>query len=84
LAARHSGTLARPFGAGSMTLGLSLNRVSDDDYWRDFTRASGALTQRLLANDATLSWSNGNFADEPAHAEMADAARPGLAHRAAL
>lgn len=63
LAARHSGTLARPFGTGSMTLGLSLNRVSDDDYWRDFTRASSTLTQRLLANDATLSWSDGNFAN---------------------
>jgi LPS-assembly protein len=61
LAARHSGTLARPFGVGSMALGLSLNRVSDDDYWRDFTGASSRLTQRLLANDATLSWSDGNF-----------------------
>lgn len=62
LAAKHTGTLARPFGAGSMTLGLSLNRVSDDDYWRDFTRASSTLTQRLLANDATLSWSDGYLA----------------------
>jgi LPS-assembly protein len=63
LAARHSGTLARPFGAGSMALGVSLNRVSDDNYWRDFTRASSTLTQRLLANDATLSWSDGAFSN---------------------
>jgi LPS-assembly protein len=43
-------------------LNLSLNRVSDDNYWRDFTHANGSLTQRLLANDATLSWTNGAWA----------------------
>jgi LPS-assembly protein len=42
------------FGAGS--LALNLNRVSDDDYWRDFSRNSASLTQRLLANDGTLNW----------------------------
>ncbi|MFZ4479715.1 MAG: LPS-assembly protein LptD [Rhodoferax sp.] len=48
---------------GGMALGLNLNRVSDDDYWRDFAGASNSLTQRLLANDASLSWSNGNFSN---------------------
>ena len=43
-------------------LNLNLNRVSDDNYWRDFTRASSSLTQRLLSNDATLAWRNGSFA----------------------
>ena len=43
-------------------LNLNLNRVSDDNYWRDFTRTNGSLTQRLLANDATLSWTNGAWA----------------------
>ena len=43
-------------------LSLSLNRVSDDDYWRDFTHTNASLTQRLLANDATLSWTNGAWA----------------------
>jgi LPS-assembly protein len=43
-------------------LNLSLNRVSDDDYWRDFTRTNASLTQRLLSNDATLSWTNGAWA----------------------
>ena len=33
-----------------------LNRVSDDNYWRDFSRATEQLRQRLLPNDATLSW----------------------------
>ena len=47
---------------GGVALNLNLNRVSDDNYWRDFTRASTSLTQRLLSNDATLSWSNGLFA----------------------
>ena len=50
---------------GSMALNLNLNRVSDDNYWRDFSRASvsgsTSLTQRLLANDASLSWTNGYF-----------------------
>lgn len=38
-------------------LRLNLNRVSDDDYWRDFPRSSPspALTQRLLPNEVVLS-----------------------------
>lgn len=40
---------------------LNLNRVSDDNYWRDFSRASTSLTQRLLANDAVLAWNNNRF-----------------------
>jgi LPS-assembly protein len=48
---------------GGMALNLNLNRVSDDNYWRDFPRAGASLTQRLLTNDATLSWSNGYFSN---------------------
>ncbi len=33
---------------GSWDIGLDVSRVSDDNYWRDFPRASGALAQRLL------------------------------------
>lgn len=45
-------------GAG---LRLNLNRVSDDDYWRDFPRTSTItnLAQRLLANEAVLSGGQG-------------------------
>lgn len=45
-------------GAG---LRLNLNRVSDDDYWRDFPRTSVIthLAQRLLANEVALSGGNG-------------------------
>ncbi len=46
---------------GDAVLNVNLNRVSDDNYWRDFTRTSSSLTQRLLSNDASLSWSSGNF-----------------------
>jgi LPS-assembly protein len=39
---------------GSLGLNLNVNRVSDDNYWRDFPRATTSLTQRLLASDAAL------------------------------
>jgi LPS-assembly protein len=44
---------------GRSSLYFNLNRVSDDDYWRDFSRNSASLTQRLLSNDAGLSWGVG-------------------------
>lgn len=34
---------------------LNLNRVSDNDYWRDFPRSGVNLTQRLLPNEA-VAW----------------------------
>jgi LPS-assembly protein len=43
-------------GIGSVGLNVSLNRVSDDNYWRDFPRGTASLTQRLLANDMQLNW----------------------------
>src|SRR5450830_1694609 len=63
--------LTRRLTDGGMALNINLNRVSDDDYWRDFTGASTSasasaatsLTQRLLVNDASLSWSNGYFSN---------------------
>ena len=62
LAATHRGTLETGIAAiGGLGLNLSLNRVSDDNYWRDFTRTTPSLTQRLLANDATVSWGRENF-----------------------
>ncbi|NJM44233.1 MAG: LPS-assembly protein LptD [Brachymonas sp.] len=57
LTSSHSGTVQTAWGGVSTS--LSLNRVSDNDYWRDFPRATGSLTQRLLSNDAALSWSSG-------------------------
>ena len=46
---------------GNLGLNLKLNRVSDDNYWRDFPRSSTSLTERLLSNDASVSWSRGFF-----------------------
>ncbi len=58
----HSGVVETGISAiGNLGLSLSLNRVSDDNYWRDFTRVSPGLTQRLLPNDVNLGWSIGNF-----------------------
>jgi len=34
----------------------NLNRVSDDNYWRDFPRSSTSLTTRLLSNEGEISW----------------------------
>ena len=58
----HSGSFATSFaGLGALGLNLNLNRVSDDNYWRDFSRSTSSLTQRLLASDGSLSWGRGNF-----------------------
>ncbi len=42
--------------------GFNINRVSDADYWKDFSTVSGGpLTQRLLPSSATLAWAKGTF-----------------------
>jgi LPS-assembly protein len=56
----HNGLITTPL-PGPLGLNLNLNRVSDDNYWRDFSRSTESLTQRLLANDGTLAWSLGNL-----------------------
>ncbi|WP_431603920.1 LPS-assembly protein LptD [Acidovorax soli] len=52
--AQHQGQISTP--VGGVGLNLNLNRVSDDNYWRDFRRGPLPLRQRLLPSDATLSW----------------------------
>lgn len=59
-AARHDGILQLG-PLKDVGLSLNLNRVSDDNYWRDFSRSSSSLTQRLLANDGTVTWARDNF-----------------------
>jgi len=60
-------SLTKQLTDNGMLLNINLNRVSDDNYWRDFssgaTSTSTSLTQRLLVNDASLSWNNGNFSN---------------------
>lgn len=47
---------------GSVSYLLNVNRVSDDNYWRDFTStSSGTLTQRLLQSNGSVSWSQGPY-----------------------
>jgi LPS-assembly protein len=54
----HQGVIQTGLASvGNVGLNLNLNRVSDDNYWSDFPRGTSSLTQRLLASDATLSWS---------------------------
>jgi LPS-assembly protein len=57
----HSQTFdPKPLGLDSLTASVKFNRVSDDDYWRDFTRTP-SLTTRLLSNDASLNWTKGDW-----------------------
>lgn len=59
---KHNQSVDTPIG----NLGLSLNvhRVSDDNYWRDFsTRIMGStsqLSQRLLPGSASVNWALGD------------------------
>lgn len=55
VATRHTQTLPGVLG-GTGSINIGLNRVSDDDYWKDAPRGVSALTQRLLSSDAVLSW----------------------------
>lgn len=50
----------KPLGLDSLSGSLSINRVSDNDYWRDFTNTP-SLTQRLLANDGAIRWGVGDW-----------------------
>ena len=57
---RHTDRILLSQVPGGVGLNLDLNRVSDNDFWRDFTsRSNSVLTQRLLANDGALSWRQG-------------------------
>ncbi len=62
LAFSHSGSIDSGFAvAREIRAKLTLDRVSDDNYWRDFPRATSALTQRLLTSDASLAWAQGPY-----------------------
>ncbi len=59
---QHNGSIDTGLSSvGLIGLGLHLNRVSDDQYWRDFPRSGLALTQRLLPSTGVLSWARGDF-----------------------
>lgn len=69
---QHTGSVDTAIGA--VGTALSINRVSDDFYWRDFPRsylggtgiagspvAPVALTQRVLPSTGMVSWGRGGF-----------------------
>ena len=43
-----------------VALAVNINRVSDNNYWKDFASGNPLLTQRLLSGDILASWSSGN------------------------
>ena len=55
----HTGVVNPYLAGGGLGLNLNINRVSDDDYWKDFSMSNGTGIQRLLSSDAALSWTNG-------------------------
>jgi LPS-assembly protein len=60
----HSQTFdPKPFGLDSLTGTLRINRVSDNDYWRDFSRTP-TLSSRLLDSEAALNWSKGDWSGQ--------------------
>ena len=62
LTTQHNGSLDTGLDAvGRVGVGLTLNRVSDDNFWRDFPRSGLALTQRLLPSTGVVSWGRGDF-----------------------
>jgi LPS-assembly protein len=62
IATLHSGTINTGISSiGTLGLSLNVNRVSDDNYWKDFPRTNPSLTQRLLPSDLNLSWGRGDL-----------------------
>ena len=59
ISADHQQYIAAGSTVGGLLLNLEVNRVSDNNYWRDFPRATGALTQRILPTNASLGWRQG-------------------------
>ena len=56
----HTGTVQTGLpNVGPVAVALNINRVSDNNYWRDFTNSEGTLAQRLLPGDASAAWSSG-------------------------
>ena len=58
----HTGILDTGIGAlgpfGRFGLNATVNRVSDDNYWRDFPHALRTLQQRLLPTDVAAIWAD--------------------------
>ena len=55
----HTGLLNPAYAGGGLGFTLNVNRVSDDNYWKDFSLGSSLGIQRLLSSDVGISWTNG-------------------------
>lgn len=55
----HIGLPKPYFAGGGLLFNLNVNRVSDDNYWKDFSVGSASGVQRLLSSDAGFTWTNG-------------------------
>ncbi len=58
---KHTGLINPSYAGGTLGLNVNVNRVSDDNYWKDFSMVNNNGVQRLLANDAALNWTDGVF-----------------------
>ncbi|MGJ7527141.1 LPS-assembly protein LptD [Variovorax sp. GB1P17] len=56
----HQDFDAKALGLDSLSATVNINRVSDNDYWRDFTRTP-SVAVRQLPNDASLNWGKGDW-----------------------
>jgi LPS-assembly protein len=57
----HSGMPYPAFAGGALGLAYNINRVSDDNYWKDFTSSNSLGVTRLLSNDMNVTWGKGFF-----------------------
>jgi LPS-assembly protein len=56
---QHQHVLSGIGPTAPLNVRLDLNRVGDNNYWRDFPRSSTSLTERLLRRDAVVTTSAG-------------------------
>lgn len=63
--ANHVGLINPGYAGGNLTFSYNILRVSDQNYWKDFTSVPGvdstAGIQRLLSSDSNIMWTNGIF-----------------------
>lgn len=59
-AQHHQDFDAKALGLDSLSATININRVSDNNYWRDFTRTPNPAG-RQLPNDASLNWAKGDW-----------------------
>jgi LPS-assembly protein len=57
----HTGLLEPSFAGGHLGLKIEANRVSDDNYWKDFSFSNngGVPIARVLNSNVALNWTNG-------------------------